>query len=70
MQLVNTKQTTIDGIPAIVKINRKGNVYIVAATLGGCISGYAPYTTNNEQDAIKQADKILTQWRVSAEQGE
>jgi len=69
MQLVNTKQATIDGLPAIVKINRNGNVYVVAAILGGCISGYAPYTTNNELDAIKQADRILTQWRVSAEQG-
>jgi len=65
--LVTVKQATIQGTPAIVKINRKGNTYIVTAFLGGCISGYAPYTTNTEHDAIKQADKILTQWRVSAE---
>jgi len=65
--LVTVKQTTVQGMPAIVKINRSGNSYIVTATLGGCISGYAPYTTSTEHDAIKQADRILTQWRVSAE---
>ena len=69
-KLVISRETIVGGLPAIVKINRSGNVYVVVATLGGCISGYAPYTTNNEHDAIKQADKILTQWRVSAELGE